>query len=271
MRQFELIWSLGRSACARCAKLSHLEDQMTATVSSIRTEPGLSRYAVLATALRARILAGEWPPGSALPSEQQLAAQHGVALGTMRRGLELLASQGFIERVHGRGTFVRQGLAGAPMLRFFRFGQDTEVPASRILARDRVAAPPAIARSLAIGPGTECLRLRRVRLLGAEPCLFEEIWLPLPLFEPLAEGHPGQWPSLLYPLYASACGAHVHSAQDEISFGTLAAGPARHLKLPAGHPCAVVNRTAYDLQGRPIEARCSRGDANAFHYTVTIT
>jgi GntR family transcriptional regulator len=235
------------------------------------SEPGLSRYAGLAAALRGRILGGEWPPGSALPSEQHLAAQHGVALGTVRSALELLATQGFIERVHGRGTFVRQGLAGAPMLRFFRFGQGAEVPQSRIVARERVAATAAIARRLAIAAGTECLRLRRVRLLAAQPCLYEEIWLPLPLFEPLAAGDTGAWPSLLYPLYASACGVHVHRAQDEIAFGALAAGAARHLRLPAGHPCAVVNRTAYDLQGHPIEARCSRGDATAFHYTTTIT
>ena len=71
------------------------------------TEPGLSRYASLAHALRARVVAGEWSPGSALPAESQLAKEHGVALGTMRRALELLVEQGFIERIHGRGTFVR--------------------------------------------------------------------------------------------------------------------------------------------------------------------
>ena len=95
-------------------------------------EPGLSRYASLAQALRARVIAGEWSPGSALPAESQLATEHGVALGTMRRALELLAEQGFIERIHGKGTFVRQGLSGATMLRFFRFDSGTgEVPVSR--------------------------------------------------------------------------------------------------------------------------------------------
>ena len=47
----------------------------------------------------ARVLAGEWSPGQALPSEQALAAQHGVAMATLRRSLDLLASQGFIERI----------------------------------------------------------------------------------------------------------------------------------------------------------------------------
>ena len=107
--------------------------------------PGVSRYASLAHALRARVVAGEWSPGSALPAESQLAKEHSVALGTMRRALELLVEQGFIERIHGRGTFVRQGLAGASMLRFFRFDSGTgEVPASRILQRNM--ADHAVAR-----------------------------------------------------------------------------------------------------------------------------
>ena len=99
----------------------------------VSAEPGQSRYAALAAALRARVVAGEWPPGSALPAEQTLAAEHGVALGTLRRALELMAEQGLIERIHGRGTFVRSGMTGATMMRFFRFGEGRgDVPTSQI-------------------------------------------------------------------------------------------------------------------------------------------
>ena len=101
---------------------------------------GQSRYGALAAALRGHIVAGDWPPGMALPAEQALAAEHGVALGTMRQALALLVQQGLVERRHGKGTFVRAGLAGAPMLRFFRFGGGTgEVPSSRILVRQDVS------------------------------------------------------------------------------------------------------------------------------------
>src|SRR5215204_3621437 len=108
----------------------------------IQPDPGQTRYGALAAALRHRIVDSEWPPGTALPAETSLAAEHGVALGTLRRALELLAEQGLIERRHGKGTFVRGGLGGAQMLRFFRFGEgDGEVPQSRILARQTLAAP----------------------------------------------------------------------------------------------------------------------------------
>lgn len=234
--------------------------------------PGQSRYGALATALRHRVVAGEWPPGSALPAEQLLAAEHGVALGTLRRALELLAEQGLIERVHGKGTFVRQGIAGASMLRFFRFGDSASVvPASRILSRQTVAASASVARALGLAPGEPVLRLQRLRLIDAQPCLLEDLCLPLDLFAPLAEGDPADWDALLYPMYARRCGVHVQRAMDDIGFGLLSAPQAQPLGLAAGHPAAVVTRLAYDLSGRCVEWRCTRGDAHAFHYTVTLT
>lgn len=234
--------------------------------------PGLSRYAALAATLHARIAGGEWPGGSALPAETVLAAELGVALGTLRRALELLAAQGLIERRHGRGTFVRSGLAGAPMLRFFRFGERAgEVPHSRILARQVLAAPAEAARALGLDSGAPALRLRRLRSLAGAPRLLEELWLPLPLFATLAADDTAAWPALLYPLFAERCGVHVARAVDDIAFATLAATQARTLGLATGHPCALVTRRAFDLTGRCVEWRQTRGDAQAFHYAVTIT
>jgi GntR family transcriptional regulator len=235
-------------------------------------EPGLSRYAALAQVLRERVITGAWPPGQSLPAESQLAAEHAVALGTMRRALELLAAQGYIERVHGKGTFVRQGLAGATMLRFFRFGADgSEVPSSRILSRKIAPLPAAEAALLGLAPRTDALHLLRLRLLGGQPRLLEDLWLPLDLFAPLADDDLALWDDLLYPMYARRLQVHVHHARDDIAFGQLNAAQAGRLGLPKGHPCALVQRAAFDLKGRCVEARTTRGDALAFRYTVHIT
>ena len=190
----------------------------------------------------------------------------------LRRALELLAQQGLIERRHGKGTFVRDGLSGAPMLRFFRFGdRDGQVPQSRILSRQSVLASAEVARRLGIGRGDAVLRLHRLRSLSGQPRLYEEIWLPLPLFDALLDLPLAAWGDLLYPFFAKRCGVSVSRATDEIGFAHLAAGRAQALKLPAGHPGVTVTRQAYDLAGRCVELRVTHGDAFAFHYSVTIT
>lgn len=244
------------------------------TAQPVVAEPGQSRYAALAQSLRARVVSGEWAPGAALPSEQLLAQQHGVALGTLRQALALLSEQGLVERVHGKGTFVRGTLSGASLLRFFRFGRGTgEVPQSRILRRQRLALPTDVARAMGLAPGEGGLRLQRLRDLEDRPCLLEDIWLPLAVFEALADkaDDPAGWPPLLYPLYAERCGVHVNRAVDHIAFGVLSAGQAELLALPPSHPCVIATRCAYDLAGRCVEYRETRGDAYAFQYTVNIT
>jgi DNA-binding GntR family transcriptional regulator len=41
-----------------------------------------------------------------LPSERGLAEEYGVAYTTVRHAMEILRERGFIQTVHGRGTFV---------------------------------------------------------------------------------------------------------------------------------------------------------------------
>src|SRR5687767_4841705 len=61
--------------------------------------------------LRSRILSGELPEGTQLPSYVQQAAQFRVSPVTMRHAIKLLEAEGLLASEHGRGTFVR---AAAP-------------------------------------------------------------------------------------------------------------------------------------------------------------
>lgn len=235
--------------------------------------PGQSRYGWLAAGLRARIAQGEWVPGAALPAESALAREHGVALGTLRQALALLVDEGLLERRHGRGTFVRAGLGGASMLRFFRFRQRGDVqaaPRSTIREAAVVPASGAVAEALGLPAGAPVLALERLRSLDGRPVLLERLTLPLPLFAALAESDPAGWDDLLYPMFQRRCGVTVHRAEDRLGFALLSAPDAALLGLPAGHPGAQVHRRAFDLAGRCVELRHTQGDALAFEYTAQV-
>jgi DNA-binding GntR family transcriptional regulator len=57
--------------------------------------------------LRRRISRQGSPPGAALPSESQLAAEFSVSRGTVRAALSSLARAGLIESVPARGWYVK--------------------------------------------------------------------------------------------------------------------------------------------------------------------
>jgi DNA-binding GntR family transcriptional regulator len=63
-------------------------------------------YQQVAAVLRARIESGDLPPGRALPSETQLMGEFGVSRITARHAVRLLADEGLVKVVQGRGVFV---------------------------------------------------------------------------------------------------------------------------------------------------------------------
>lgn len=78
-------------------------------------------YVQVAESLRSRIISGDLPPGSRLPSEAELAASLGINHLTLRKSLRILSEQKLISQRQGRGTFIaypparllRIGLAGS--------------------------------------------------------------------------------------------------------------------------------------------------------------
>lgn len=236
--------------------------------------PGQSRYGKLALALRDRILQGEWAPGEVIPAESTLAQSYGVALGTIRQALALLVEDGVLQRRHGKGTFVTKGVDGASMMRFFRFrGVDaasSEAPQSRILSSRLRTATVQETTVFGMTKGDQVFQLERLRSLDNEPCLLETIVLPLPLFGKLVDSDTDEWDDLLYPMLQQRCGVVIQKTQDSLSFSQLNATQAKRLKLAAAHPCVLVERQAFDIAGRCVELRTTRGDAFSFKYTAQL-
>jgi GntR family transcriptional regulator len=62
-------------------------------------------YLQLAAILRGRIESGEIGPEEALPSITFLVQETGLAVGTVRKAIKVLADEGLIVTVPGRGSF----------------------------------------------------------------------------------------------------------------------------------------------------------------------
>ncbi|SHH28048.1 GntR family transcriptional regulator [Virgibacillus chiguensis] len=64
-------------------------------------------YVQLKDVLRGEIMSGKLKDNDALPSESQLMKNYSITRTTIRRAIDELVQEGLVERVHGKGVFVR--------------------------------------------------------------------------------------------------------------------------------------------------------------------
>ncbi|OQO91975.1 GntR family transcriptional regulator [Saccharomonospora piscinae] len=69
-------------------------------------ELGLARYERVAGAIRRAVRTGELKPGEQLPASRELAKQHGVALNTAQRAVNVLRDEGWLVVRPTVGAFV---------------------------------------------------------------------------------------------------------------------------------------------------------------------
>src|SRR5215468_5680183 len=122
------------------------------------------RYAQMVAALQQRIESGAYPPGSLLPSENQLIAEFGVSRTTVTRALHLLRQDGWIESQQGRGTFVRGRPAAAGRV---RHGQEVvdradTGPHTKLLGAGTGRVPARVAAALGAEEGATAVYRRRL-------------------------------------------------------------------------------------------------------------
>jgi GntR family transcriptional regulator len=83
---------------------------MPASVNHVQIDHEAAEFPFqqLAAILRERIQAGKYPPGRKIPSIIDLVEESGLSTMTVRRAVQVLADEGLVRTVPGRGTFVTQ-------------------------------------------------------------------------------------------------------------------------------------------------------------------
>jgi GntR family transcriptional regulator len=85
-----------------------MDPQATVDLVDIDHSAAEFPYLQLAAILRARIRDGTYPPGRKIPAIIELEDESGLSTMTVRRAVAVLADEGLVRTVPGRGTFVVQ-------------------------------------------------------------------------------------------------------------------------------------------------------------------
>src|SRR5262245_8363520 len=146
-------------------------------------------YQEIRDILAVRIATGEWKPGTALPSETDLAREFGVSAGTTRKALKLLEAERLLTRRQGHGTFVNAPHCDARALRYSNIRtSDGERIEGQINVLEVSEAPASEAQRERLSLcAADCVyHIRWLCLLNGEPFMVEELALPAALFPGLA-------------------------------------------------------------------------------------
>ena len=213
-------------------------------------------YLQIAEALQLRIEDGTFAVGNRFPPEPKLAAAFGVSRLTLRHALTVLERRGLIDRIVGRrgGTFVRPRPVNRDLTTFAGYSEQLRrqglVAGAEVLRAEEVAAAPAVADALELGEGAPVFEVQRLRLASGAPVALECSSFPASAFPGLLQGPLDQ---SLYGLLGERYGrrpTHAHEAIEPVAADRHSA---RLLGVSTGAPVLLVERTAFDAEGAPVE------------------
>ncbi len=219
------------------------------------------------------ILSNACPEKTALPSERELCEQYHVSRSTVRRALDALRRDGYIDKMQGRGNFVRPQMYEQPLSKFHSFAgalraKHIEIT-NEILGYELIDTDKYLSDALGErAPDTKWHKLVRLRNASGFPLMIETSYLPQNRFYRLDIEHL-KTHSLYEYLKAYYC-MRIDDASELLSPVIPTNKERQALQIPQHVPCMLIERFCYE-SGKliVIHKTTVRGDKykfRAFYY-----
>jgi GntR family transcriptional regulator len=281
-RVHESTYILGRSV-----------DDEEKPVSAIDRRADRPVYKQVADDVRRRIAAGEFAPGTALPSEPVLSRQYdGISRTLIRQGLGILKYEGVIHSRHGKGWFVR---ARRPVHRLTstRYQATLDLPEnhrdqrflSPLIQRRRASAPPDLKRGFSEVPaddelaevlqvpvGTMLLRRERTVIVDGRPHRRSHSYLILDMVRGTPITHPDESQPVDTLTQLDRLGIRVTAVDELVGARMPTPEESLELDIEEGVPVLTMRRTMF-LDDKPVEACVDivlPADRGVLHYRTNL-
>jgi GntR family transcriptional regulator len=219
--------------------------------------------------LKKLITIGEYVPGDFLPTEDKLEEIYKVSRTTVRRAVEMLAADRYIEVKQGRGTRVldyqySQNLNKVTSVSETLRQKGYEVTTKDIYV-DRIQVVKHIAEKLGMPTKTEVYRVQRVLSADTVPTAILLNYINVKLAPGLDE--KAHKISRLYKFLESEYEIHIDSSSDTISAKNADFVESQILSVPPGSALLVIHRVT-SCMGKPITYDISTMRADRYQFEV---
>lgn len=231
------------------------------------------RYVQVYSAIRDWIYQGTYKPGQRLPTESALGDLFQLSRITIRKAVDMLVDEELVTRQAGRGTFVVDDLADAPVLgdmeqllrKVQRLGRNTRVARAEV---QELEADAETRKDLQLPPGARVQRASHVRLLEKEPIGYVVTYVPAALHVRFDLNELNESPMLTL---LERKGVDIASG-DQVITATLAdARLAGLLGTAVGAPLLHIRLMVFDSRRRPVERLVAWYRADHYQHHVHLT
>lgn len=218
---------------------------------------------------------GTWKPDEMIPTEAEIAQEHNVSVGTVKKGILNLINQGYLYRVQGKGTFVAGTSLAKEQLRYYHFFKDFQSEEARfhmrLLSLKTSMCSEHIHRSLGREAKCKVHKLERLHLCNNSPVIYSISYLPkemFPTLESFPRAHFGTIP--LYTIIEKEYGLPTILNHELIAAVTADGHLANVLKVREGSSLLRIEMISYTYKETPYEYRVSYCATNQWRLFRTI-
>jgi GntR family transcriptional regulator len=235
----------------------------------------IPKYYQLANIIRQQIENGTFLAHTAIPSERQIEGQYSLSRPTIRQAIDILERQGYLYRVHGKGTFVSPPKLQKGILELTSFSEDMRnrglEPGQQILEFGFIKPSAKIARQLEIKEtNKKVLRIKRLRFGDKTPIGLQDSYLCLPSGQTITREEIEERGSI-YSILQEKFGLFPTEADETLEVTLATPDEADMLQIPVGSPLLLNERTLWSQNRQAIEfvRILYRGDR--YKYFVRLT
>ncbi|WP_227765308.1 GntR family transcriptional regulator [Zhaonella formicivorans] len=202
-----------------------------------------------------KIFSGALKPNDRIPSEATLAEEYGISRMTARHAVTQLVNEGYLYRVHGRGTFVSKPRVEKSFAPLTGFAEDMRargyMPTSKVLLNAKEIPSRRVQEILELNNGEEVYRVKRLRYANAEPIVLQQAFLPVKLCPGLLEEDLEN--NSLYEILDKKFHLKLYRAKQKMEAVSASKEQAELLGIKKNSPLLSVTRVTFLENDTPVE------------------
>ncbi len=222
--------------------------------SASRRSPRRPLFAQVRDELRHEILDGAYTPGDDIPPEPELCERFGVSRITLRHSVDDLVREGLLDKLPGKGTFVRGSRFRTSLMSLSGFGHDLDHfkvgPRRKVLRKFTERLDRARSQRLGVEEGAYVVGLERLLQDGDETLAMDTTRYPrglVPGFLDLIDDTTST-----FEVLRDHYGFELVGTKGELRIGYASVKEAENLRCETNEPLINIDKIIMTTGRRPI-------------------